>query len=144
MHELGCGLHSARALARVVGWRYQRPEDRLNEGLRQILRALFLRYMGRHEERRPVVDVEELRLPSQVMLRGDCLGWVFRPKAKGRVRVPSSPNKLLEPFLGLSDADAPRILDFARSWGTLTPCRHGLPTSHGPIMAQASVFSSPT
>src|SRR5260370_2760248 len=121
MHELGCGLHSARALARVVGWRYQRPEDRLNEGLRQILRALFLRYMGRLEERRPVVDVEELRLPSQVMFRGDCLRWVFRPKPKGRVRVPSPPNKLVEPFLRLSDAEAPRQLNFPRPRGPILP-----------------------
>jgi len=100
--------------------------------------------MGRHEDRRPVVDVEDLVLPNRVELRGSDLAWVFRPDAKVRARVPSSPIKLLQPFLGLAEASPERILEFARSSGVLALCRHGLPTSHAPIAAQASVFSTPT
>jgi len=39
---------------------------------------------------------------------------------------------MLERFVGLSDATPERILAYARTWGVLGICEHGLPSSHNP------------
>jgi hypothetical protein len=40
--------------------------------------------------------------------------------------------RMLERFLNLFDASPERVLAFARTWGVLGICEHGLPSSHNP------------
>ena len=99
-------------------------------------------------------DADTLLVPPVVELDGDYLRWSFRKRLgsstkrkkleralrsqsqvdatrslwKAR-RVPHGAN-LLREFAGLEDAPDERILRFARKWGVLGICRHGLPSSH--------------
>ena len=63
--------------------------------------------------------------------------------------VPTSP-VLLQSFIALKEADNNSILRFAKRWGVLRICRHGLPDSHLPygqmndqVMGHAFKFCSP-
>jgi len=75
-----------------------------------------------------------LRVPSVLQLRDDRLIWSQdfeddRPE-KDRGRLPGV--GLLEDFALLDVLDDDDILKYARQWGVLEICKHGLPTSHNP------------
>jgi hypothetical protein len=71
--------------------------------------------------------------PGQVDIRGDRLVWDYYAK-DGVTLGPEVQLKegLLEQFVGLADAPAERIRDFAARWGVLLICEHRLPISHNP------------
>jgi hypothetical protein len=66
-------------------------------------------------------------VPAPVDQKGNRLVWGLRD---GRCTVATG--ELLGDFVGLTDAPDKRILGFARRWGVLGICRHGLPASHNP------------
>lgn len=61
------------------------------------------------------------------------LNWGFRDE-KGqtvtRIRLASEAGGALDAFLKLRDADAQKILRFAKAWGVLGLCDHGKPFTH--------------
>jgi hypothetical protein len=100
-------------------------------------------------ERRYATDV--LLVPPSVTLDGDKLLWRLRPKEDIRkardwaLRRYSSADAarfcwnahrilpgadMLRAFVNLVDAPPKRVLTFARHWGPLGVCSHGLPSSH--------------
>jgi hypothetical protein len=66
------------------------------------------------------------RIPRSVKLRDGCLEW----NPSGRYKQVAPDGQLLERFLGLYSAPDAAILQFARRYGTLRICPHGLPSSH--------------
>jgi hypothetical protein len=70
------------------------------------------------------------RIPPAVDVNGDRLVWINDPGPP--VRYARSGKELLEHFVRLADAPAERIKAYARRWGVLNICEHGLPASHNP------------
>ncbi len=72
-----------------------------------------------------------LTVPAKVNLNNtkDRLVWVFNspPDYAGTVLATA---EVLNTFLQLGSATPEAILDFARSWGLLRLCKHGLPATH--------------
>ena len=68
----------------------------------------------------------ELLVPEVVELEGERLWWA------GSVRTRRLRPGLFQRFLDLAEAPAPKIRDYARRWGVLGICKHGLPASHNP------------
>lgn len=66
-------------------------------------------------------------VPSGIELQGDQLIWREFP-----ARQVSAGPKLLEEFVRLADRPAEAVLSYARRWGVLGICEHGLPLSHNP------------
>lgn len=63
---------------------------------------------------------------------GDLIYWSpFPPDGKSGRFIHSGPG-LLDQFLKLADATPEKIRDYARRWGVLQICQHGLPASHNP------------
>ncbi len=100
-------------------------------------------------ERRYATDV--LLVPPRVMLDRDKLVWRLRPRRdrdkvvnkalRRRSRADAARSQwnarhvlpgtnMLRAFANLVDAPPERVLAFARRWGPLGCCRHGLPSSH--------------
>lgn len=79
------------------------------------------------------LDITGWYVPEVVNLQGDDLVWDwFSTNARAgqeanRIRATS---ELLGNFIRLHDADDDRILKFARKWGMLYLCEHGLPARH--------------
>jgi hypothetical protein len=69
-----------------------------------------------------VIEVEGDRLYWRNNLEGD--GWGYYP-------ITSGPG-LLEGFIRLADASPEAVHTFARRWGVLGICHHGLPATHNP------------
>lgn len=73
----------------------------------------------------------EWLVPAQVELVNGRLEWDwFGEDSKLREIQPDRLSGLLEGFLSLADAKDKDILRYARQWGVLALCKHGLPTSH--------------
>lgn len=68
------------------------------------------------------------RVPDAIELRDDRLVWNqgFGDK------LARAGAKLLEEFLGLGGQPGERVVAFARRWGVLGICEHGLPSTHNP------------
>jgi len=81
--------------------------------------------------------VECWHIPDSVELRDDRIYWAFR---EGICRQPDP--GLIGEFTSLSKKGKRGILEFARKWGVLLLCRHGLPASHTkPLPESPEVFS---
>ena len=65
-----------------------------------------------------------LLVPGVVELDGSRLWWSESAETSRR------PGAVLEGFLELAEASPELIRDYARQWGLLKICRHGLPCSH--------------
>jgi hypothetical protein len=77
--------------------------------------------------------------PQRVELDGNDLVWVH--ETQGGMRV--EPRRgLLEGFIALSDSSGDAILGFARRWGVLCLCSHGLPITHNPGDLSSPPFSA--
>lgn len=76
------------------------------------------------------VSTDEWTVPDAIELDGQKLAWTTRV---GPPRFVEPHKGLLEEFIHLSDAHPERIRDYARRWGILRICVHGLPASHNPI-----------
>lgn len=78
-----------------------------------------------------------LWIPRQIAVQKGVLRWDdsagYSPKA---VDLVAGDEGFLRGFLALKEASTPRILAYARSWGVLGLCRHGLPFTHGPVWEQ--------
>ncbi len=72
-----------------------------------------------------------LAVPARVELERDRLLWSWGHGDKGPTETRATPELLTE-FAALPDASDERILRFARRWGVLSICEHGLPASHNP------------
>lgn len=64
-------------------------------------------------------------MPGEIDLAGELLTWSARSAYYKHAR-PS----MLADFVRLCDADDAAILSYARKWGVLNICEHGLPCSH--------------
>jgi hypothetical protein len=73
---------------------------------------------------RPVGD-DEWTIPGRVELVGNRLLWW--PRAGPMAPLVKSRRGLLRQFEQLADASGDRIVKYARRWGILGLCRHGLP-----------------
>ena len=80
----------------------------------------------------------EWAVPERIGLdpSGENLVWAW-DGAPSRWRRPSA--GMLEAFVLLRDAPPARVLGYARTWGVLGICEHGLPSSHNPP-ASGEVF----
>jgi hypothetical protein len=77
------------------------------------------------------LSLESLWVPSDIAVDGDYLTWTLFGKRPTRLRR-AGPAVLSE-FVGLGrDPSAADIVGFARRWGVLGICRHGLPSTHLP------------
>ena len=78
-------------------------------------------------ERLPPVG--ELMVPNDVELEGEwlCWGWGVDP-LQWTTRRPGP--HILSDFVRLADGDGSTIRAYARRWGILGICEHGLPSSH--------------
>jgi hypothetical protein len=76
------------------------------------------------------VEPSYIPVPGEVELDGDRLVW--RGVVAGMERTEYSNKDLLDRFITLADADKRQILSYARKWGVLHICEHGLPASHNP------------
>lgn len=74
---------------------------------------------------RPLAD-ERWSVPDEVDLVGDRLVYRWT----GRERSASSGFGILSRFVDLADAADAQILSFARRWGVMELCEHGLPAAH--------------
>ncbi len=70
-------------------------------------------------------------VPTTVELDRSSMHLVWHSDG-GRERWVKPGPKMLERFIGLRSAPPDRILAYARAWGLLEICRHGLPRSHNP------------
>lgn len=70
----------------------------------------------------------EWKIPRAIKLRDGSLEW----SPLGRYQHVAPDAELLERFLGLATAPDQSILQFARRYGPLGICPHGLPDSHDP------------
>src|SRR5438552_701854 len=64
-------------------------------------------------------------VPSDIELEDGRLHW-----GAGGARYKHVSSRMLDDFIDLHDADDSSILRFARKWGVIGVCRHGLPGSH--------------
>jgi hypothetical protein len=64
-------------------------------------------------------------VPTHIRLDGQSLAWQVFHEGK-RPRIVESGPMILEHFLGLSDASEEDIVRYARRWGLLMICKHGL------------------
>ncbi|MDQ6948473.1 MAG: hypothetical protein M3256_20010 [Actinomycetota bacterium] len=94
---------------------------------------------------RPVGDGAWAR-PLAVEAHDDEIRW---PVPNGQIpgvevfaEVSSGPEMLTQ-FVGLGSADAACIAAFARRWGVLELCRHGLPAAHRPMVLQPALAVLP-
>jgi hypothetical protein len=76
------------------------------------------------------IEPSYIPVPGVIELEGDKLIW--RGVIPGLERTEYSNKELLDRFIHLADADAKQILAYARKWGVLHICEHGLPASHNP------------
>lgn len=67
-------------------------------------------------------------IPHNIELDGLLLRWSNSSNATPRRTEAGA--RLLEQFVALADAPPERILRFARRWGVLELCKHGLPACH--------------
>lgn len=74
------------------------------------------------------IDGSRIGSPPVIELEGERLIWARSYGESGTIRDPA-PGMLAE-FVRLSDAPAQAILDYARRWGVLFICKHGVPASH--------------
>ena len=76
-----------------------------------------------------LLPVGELMVPNDVELEGEwlCWGWGVDP-LQWTTRRPGP--HILRDFVRLADGDGPTIRAYARRWGILGICEHGLPSSH--------------
>jgi hypothetical protein len=78
------------------------------------------------------IDAGLLLVPRSVWLDGESLHWEITGSLSGGTGarlVRPSPG-LLSEFLRLESAEAEEVLRYARRWGVLALCEHGLPRSH--------------
>ena len=78
-------------------------------------------------ERLPPVG--ELMVPNDVELEGEWLCWGWRGDPLQWTTRRPGPH-ILSDFVRLADGDGPTIRAYARRWGILGICEHGLPSSH--------------
>jgi hypothetical protein len=98
-----------------------RPVDRW-EGLADPDTAVLERPVAQAEWRAPCgVELDDER---------DCLLYPMNRAHERRIRAGAG---LLEGFISLADAPPQVIRNFARRWGVLALCRHGLPMSHNGV-----------
>ncbi len=75
----------------------------------------------------------ELLVPRDIRLERDRLVWTETydrdPETDGYRHVPTSP-MAMDNFLKLSAATPQEILRYAKQWGPIGFCKHGLPASH--------------
>lgn len=79
------------------------------------------------EDLREFLPVNELLVPAEVKLKNEQLHWSGKEGKFESVRVP---NTLLNSFISLGKADTKKIYMFAKKWGPLGLCQHGLPRTH--------------
>lgn len=53
-----------------------------------------------------------------------------RARSQGKVNLRRASPEMLDGFLNLAEAPAERVLTYAREWGVLGLCSHGLPCTH--------------
>lgn len=66
-------------------------------------------------------------VPSDIEPDGDGIRW--RVDQEGGDEAQAGP-RMLEGFIRLADADAEAVVKYARRWGVLGLCKHGLPDTH--------------
>lgn len=71
-------------------------------------------------------------VPAFADLEKDRLVWVSDYDRKRCQKEVYPGPQMLERFVSLADASPASILEFARQWGVLEICEHGLPRSHNP------------
>jgi len=70
-------------------------------------------------------------IPASLRLEGDRLIWLFRDQAKPDAQpLFADPKGALDAFRDIRDGEG--VLRFARRYGVLGLCEHGLPVSHNP------------
>jgi hypothetical protein len=84
------------------------------------------------------------RVPAVVELEGTQLLWRYHDGDHLGPTIRPRP-KLLETFVALADADPEAIRDYARKWGILMICEHGIPAGHSaPRLPMSDVLNGPT
>ena len=86
--------------------------------------AGFCRETGQLER---LLPIGELRVPNHVELEEEGLCWGMDAR-QPITRRPGPP--ILRDFVRLADGDGPQIRAYARRWGILGICEHGLPFCH--------------
>ena len=76
-----------------------------------------------------LLPVGELMVPNDVELEGEWLCWGWRGDPLQWTTRRPGPH-ILSDFVRLADGDGPTIRAYARRWGILGICEHGLPSSH--------------
>lgn len=81
----------------------------------------------------------QFRAPVVLGNEGDELVWRWEDKVKSTpLRREAQGFGLLVEFMNLADAPVETVLAFARKWGVLEICKHGLPSTHSPRHADIS------
>lgn len=82
-------------------------------------------------------DADRWTVPTEIELDGDRLIW--RPPSSfgggGAYRRRGPEPGILASFTHLVDAPPARYLTYARTWGVLELCEHGIPATHNPVPA---------
>jgi len=88
-------------------------------------------------------QMRQFPVPKIVELSGDRLVWTSYLPGRGFVyrKAEKSPDLLLR-FIKLADASPLKIRDFARRWGVLAICEHGLPVGHSKIFSASPLVES--
>ena len=76
-----------------------------------------------------LLPVGELMVPNDVELEEDWLCWGWSVDVQQWITRRPGP-RILSDFVRLADGDGPQIRAYARRWGILGICKHGLPSSH--------------
>ena len=71
-------------------------------------------------------------VPAEVRLRGDWLHYRWATRDRGPSRPQTAPGVLDGLLAATDEPDGEAVLDFARRWGVIEACPHGLPSSHHP------------
>src|SRR5579872_3295266 len=79
---------------------------------------------------------KEWLVPDAIELQGDRLCWRLTKEARNVLGYEEASARrgpgpgLLERFVALADAPADEIVRYARQWGVLAICEHGVPACH--------------
>ena len=78
------------------------------------------------------VSVHSWFVPGLIRLENENLRWDYLPESLKTGRQLNPSQGMLESFLELAQAPDRNIARYAKRWGVLGICNHGLPSSHNP------------
>lgn len=89
-------------------------------------KQVFAEFIDLSKSREGIIFTNELYVAQEIRLEGDFIIW----NSSGEYLKKKHDEFLVSRFTNLASEDSNGILKFAKNWGTLGLCEHGLPYTH--------------